>query len=440
MNYKSLVYNVFFLFALCILDISCTDETEQIQSTLGTRTRSAEGIGSVSGMTATTYTHSVLFQAQLTGWDEETHKLRTYGFCFSTMEEVPSYKFNTETNTKRVSTRNIDADGLFSYEFNNVELEQTYWVRAWVILQDRITDNIDTLFSEVTSFKIDLTVPSIETMPVVNRSKMGAVVFARFKDAGNIPLSKWGICLSERPNPTPDDIVEYARDTCKFAAYHGEFGAFFQELTPSRLYHTRAFVITEDGKTVYSEDRIFRTTRGGDYAWSWASNREGAVSDGAAERIEIAMDSAAYYYNNYSNLYLRARVEYNTGVPTADCSFGGWIRFGANSRYQWVGTAQHETAHGLGVGTTSDWGTHLSSGVWIHPIAQRTLRAVMHDQSQEIHGDTQHFWPGGINQREEVTNGTTNSYGESIRNERMLRANAMILNAMRLDGLWGPGR
>ncbi len=183
---------------------------------------------------------------------------------------------------------------------------------------------------------------------------------------------------------------------------------------------------------------MFRTTRGGQYSWRWASNEQGARNDGAYDRITEAMDSASYYYNNYSNLYLSASVEYNTGVPTADCSWGGWIRFGSNSRYQWVGTAQHETSHGLGVGTAGNWGSLCVSGQWVKPIANRTLRAVMHDQSLTIKGDSQHFWPGGINQREEVTNGTTNSYGESIRNERMLRANAMILNAMQLDGLSGP--
>jgi len=134
-------------------------------------------------------------------------------------------------------------------------------------------------------------------------------------------------------------------------------------------------------------------------------------------------------------------VEYNTGVQTADCSYGGWIRFGPNSRYQWVGTAQHETAHGLGVGTAGNWRTLIDYNgerKWTKPVATRTLRAVMNDQTLRISADGAHFWPGGINQREEVTNGTANSYGVYVKNERMLRCNAMILNGMQIDGLSCP--
>ena len=77
------------------------------------------------------------------------------------------------------------------------------------------------------------------------------------------------------------------------------------------------------------------------------------------------------------------------------------------------------------------------SGVrqWSQPIANEALQVMLKDMTQVIHGDTQHFWNGGINQREEVTNGTTNSHGVTIRNADMLKANALILNGMREDGL-----
>ncbi|HWV70530.1 MAG TPA: hypothetical protein VN040_02395 [Pseudosphingobacterium sp.] len=55
--------------------------------------------------------------------------------------------------------------------------------------------------------------------------------------------------------------------------------------------------------------------------------------------------------------------------------------------------------------------------------------------TQILKGDGLHFWNGGINQREEVTNGTTHSYGEIVANADMLKLNAMVLNAMRIDGL-----
>ena len=60
---------------------------------------------------------------------------------------------------------------------------------------------------------------------------------------------------------------------------------------------------------------------------------------------------------------------------------------------------------------------------------------MLKDQQQVLKGDGTHFWNGGINQREEVTNGTTNSHGVVIKNERMLKTNALIVNGMRIDGL-----
>ena len=195
---------------------------------------------------------------------------------------------------------------------------------------------------------------------------------------------------------------------------------------------------------IYGNDRIFQTTRGGNYTWSWASNEEGArnaITDGvsAYDRITEAMDSAQYYYTNYSNLNKHISVEYNEGVPTADCAITGWMRFGKELRYQWVGTAQHEISHAMGVGTASNWRALIQydSGVrqWSQPIANEALQVMLKDMTQVIHGDTQHFWNGGINQREEVTNGTTNSHGVTIRNADMLKANALILNGMREDGL-----
>ena len=105
------------------------------------------------------------------------------------------------------------------------------------------------------------------------------------------------------------------------------------------------------------------------------------------------------------------------------------------SRYQWVGTSQHEINHALGVGTASNWGSMFTSYVWNKHRATLTLRVMMRDMSQQLRMSGIHFYNGGINQREEVTNGTGNSYGAVIKNERMLKLNALVMNAMRLDGL-----
>ena len=417
------------LLAVCFAGVmqSCSDEPLDGQAQQGTR--SDYGDVTVVEMYSPAVTgRTVVFNAKVVNISQ--CGIKKVGFTYSNKNATPEPK--SGVNSLRTNGK-LAEDSTFTASVSNLTEGTIYYVRAFAV-----TNDVDTVYSDIFSFEAQVINPDVKTMPVVNRARLGAVVFAKFNTAGTKSLKSWGVCLGTDPMPTVNGTKEVARDTCKISGFQGEFGAFFQNLKPDQLYHVRAYAETADGKVYYGENRLFRTTRGGQYSWRWASNEQGARNDGAYDRITEAMDSAAYYYNNYSNLYLWASVEYNTGVQTADCSWGGWIRFGSNSRYQWVGTAQHETSHGLGVGTAGNWGSLCVSGQWVKPIANRTLRAVMHDQSLTIKGDSQHFWPGGINQREEVTNGTANSYGEVIQNERMLRANAMILNAMQLDGLSGP--
>ena len=425
--------------AMIGLYTSCSSELdEDFDDYLATGSRAEVGLPRLTDVTIDLTSKTATYHSQALDLGEYT--VRNYGFLVSTTEKEPPMQLS-KGSTRKICTT-MDEDGSFEFVHNDVLRDTTYYVRSFMRIKTP-ENTTDTIYSAVSTFRIQKVLPKLETMTVVNRARRGACVFARFLDSGNAGLSKWGVCISESPLPTPANCldVQFSVDTCKHNGYLGEFGAFFEVLEPKTLYHTRAFAITTDQDTIYGEDRIFRTSIGGNYAWEWGANEDGARSAGAHGRIVEAMDSASYYYNNYSNLYLRAHVEYNAGVQTADCSYGGWIRFGANSRYQWVGTAQHETSHGLGVGTCWNWRSLINydgNRQWTGKCANRTLRAVMNDQTLWIKGDNQHFWPGGINQREEVTNGTANSYGVYVKNERMLRCNAMILNGMQIDGLDCP--
>ncbi len=434
--------NLFMFVTVAMLMANCSSDLDvDLDGDLSTfKKHSPEASPYLTDVTIDFINQEVIFTSGIVNLGEYTLKSNGYGFLISSEIEEPPLQIGG--GITRLFCNSVNENNEFTKSSSNLKKDIQYHVRAYCIYRDADLKS-DTIFSRVNTFTIKNINPELETMPVVNRAKRGACVFAKFKSCGNVGLDKWGVCLSRYPLPTPRncEYIQFAVDTCKQTGYTGEFGAFFETLEPRTMYHTRSFAITTEKDTIYGEDRVFRTSEGGNYAWSWASNESGARSDGAYDRITEAMDSASYYYNNYSNLYLRAKVEYNTGVPTADCSYGGWIRFGSNSRYQWVGTAQHETAHGLGVGTCWNWQTLINySGDrhWTQPVATRTLRAVMNDQTLQITGDTQHFWPGGINQREEVTTGTANSYGVYVRNERMLRCNAMILNGMQIDGLACP--
>ncbi|WP_407442922.1 RICIN domain-containing protein [Fibrobacter sp.] len=140
----------------------------------------------------------------------------------------------------------------------------------------------------------------------------------------------------------------------------------------------------------------------------------------AYELITIAMDSAIYYYNTYTTLSKYINVYYSTGVPTAEASSNGDLRFGKDRNYMYVGTAMHEVAHTMGMGTTSEYKAMFKDGVFQGQKAQALLKE-LDGADAELHGDSQHFWPYGINYRSEV------------HSEQDLINHAKIVNAMYQD-------
>lgn len=117
--------------------------------------------------------------------------------------------------------------------------------------------------------------------------------------------------------------------------------------------------------------------------------------------IGKAMDSAVGYYNRYTSIRKSLRVQYNTGVATADGNSNGTIRFGSNRSYMQVGTAMHEIAHTVGIGTTSAYTALMVGGQWQGAAGIAALKALDGDAAI-LKGDGMHFWPYGINYESEV--------------------------------------
>ena len=121
----------------------------------------------------------------------------------------------------------------------------------------------------------------------------------------------------------------------------------------------------------------------------------------AYKRITTVMDSAVKMYNTYSNLSKFINVYYAPGVPTAEASSNGDLRFGENRSYMVVPTAMHEMAHTMGVGTTSEYAATCVDGVFRDDKVQAKLRE-MDGPNAELHCDRQHIWPYGLNQASEA--------------------------------------
>lgn len=122
----------------------------------------------------------------------------------------------------------------------------------------------------------------------------------------------------------------------------------------------------------------------------------------AYDRITAAMDSAVYMYNKYTHLSKHIEVYYNTGVQTADGNYNGTMRFGTGRSYMKVHTAMHEMAHIMGMGTTTEYRNMMDGGVFKGEYTQAKLKEITGDPKAELHGDSQHFWPYGLNYESEV--------------------------------------
>jgi len=131
-----------------------------------------------------------------------------------------------------------------------------------------------------------------------------------------------------------------------------------------------------------------------------------ATEQTAYGRIETAMDKAISYYDCYTSITKALNVSYVPSVSTADGNINGSVRFGSDTTYMDYRTAMHEIAHTVGIGQASNWGTFLSGGLFTGARAAAQLKAINAKLSTplytDVHADTQHFWPYGINQQSEV--------------------------------------
>lgn len=139
----------------------------------------------------------------------------------------------------------------------------------------------------------------------------------------------------------------------------------------------------------------------------------------AYERITLALDEALVFYNCYTNLSLDLRVAYVPSVATADGNVNGSMRFGSRASMNTI-TAMHEIAHTAGVAGPR-FQALIQAGVYTGASATQVLRELTGDPSAELHGDTQHFWPYGLNYTSEVSS-----------DEDLIR-HCLIVDAMQAD-------
>lgn len=272
------------------------------------------------------------------------------------------------------------------------------------------------------------TVPKITTNKFV---AAGATVLLGRMTASSGGILEKGFCWSTHPEPTIFDN----RSTHSFSA-NGEIYRM-EKLQPGTMYYVRPYVLTNKYVLAYGDivkaPTLPRGTVTADY------DNGGSTEENY--RIASAVEEIKWLYNNLS--YVRGinlSVHYSAGTPTADCSYGGWMRVGANSSYQQTGTVLHETNHGVGVGTSDIWWDSNyradgNRGKWLGPRATQMIRFLNKDNTAYMNGDDTHMWPKssysgpnyGINGAHEDTYNPENTL--------LYYGNVLITHALHQDGL-----
>jgi hypothetical protein len=127
-----------------------------------------------------------------------------------------------------------------------------------------------------------------------------------------------------------------------------------------------------------------------------------AQEQAAYDSITCAMDMAIAYYNCNTNITKSLNVSYVPSVATADGNINGSIRFGSTGSMNCI-TAMHEIGHTVGIGTSGNWSSQVSGGIFTGTNATAEVRAISGNQSDVLHADTQHFWPHGLNYTTEAS-------------------------------------
>lgn len=216
----------------------------------------------------------------------------------------------------------------------------------------------------------------------------GGLVRAAFTGS----IKQRGICWSTDPNPTIADNRETTSYSLKGTILH------IKGMKPASVYYARPYAIGNNYAVGYGEAIKVVTLPLGSCVGTW---NEGAPTEEANARCRNAIAETIDYLNEWTAIKgFRLTGNYGAQTPTADCSYGGWMRIGPNAGNQAIGTVIHETGHGVGVGTHWRWYScadtreNTTHGKWLGSWANKTLRFLENTTSEAtfMTGDGTHGW------------------------------------------------
>lgn len=274
--------------------------------------------------------------------------------------------------------------------------------------------------------------PTVTTDTRFARGATRAFGRAKFAVVNGNTIQTRGFCWSSETR-TPTLENEHSNLT------YSNHGLIFrmENLSPATVYYARAYAIGKDGAVGYGNVIKIVTLPKGAISWGYDNGGD----DAANARISAAVENSVNYWNDLtsiSNLYLN--VHYGASTPTADCSYGGWMRVGPNSSYQKEGTIMHEALHAIGVGTTGLWYDTSSplrggsgTGAWLGDRTNELMQFWDNSTTEYATGDKTHIWATGSSSS--MTSFSVNGANEDTGTDMQYTAVSLLAQAVGEDGL-----
>ncbi len=268
-------------------------------------------------------------------------------------------------------------------------------------------------------------IPTLTTNTFVPTGATTALMRFEYK-SNKSSIKELGVCWSTQPYPTVRDYSTKNHFTNRGSIY------LIEKLHPATVYYIRPYARTKGGKVAYGEQVKIVTLPKGNISYKW---NYGGDSD-CNKNVVSSLEEAKWLYDNLTYVrYFGVDAHYGSQTPTADCSYGGYMRIGPKALYQQTGTILHEINHGVGVGESNEWWSDVyrKDVIWQGPRATKMIQFLNDDPSAYMTGDNVHMWPASAY----TVPGFGINYGSGSNPEDMLLlyGNVFITHALHQDGL-----
>ena len=116
------------------------------------------------------------------------------------------------------------------------------------------------------------------------------------------------------------------------------------------------------------------------------------------QQVAASVATAAQLVNTYGSFNKHWNVFYNSGIPTAEGNYDGYMGYGSQRT---VRTVLHEGGHTFGMGTGPNYGNLIAGGVWKGKYGNQVQFDTYNNFGDGLHGDGHAIWPGGFNYESE---------------------------------------